>query len=206
MALIFHTANGTIGLASHVALEESGLQYEAVALDFTKQQQASEEYLKINPKARVPSLVVEQGIITETPAILTYLAQCAPDSSIGMPSDAFMQAQIQSFNSYLCSTVHVAHAHKMRGTRWVEDAASIKSMTDNVPRTMTICFEMIERQMFKGPWVHGDAFSISDPYLYAIATWLASDGVDINQFENVSAHFERMAQRDSVIATNAFFA
>jgi len=205
MSIVFYTAQTSIGVAAHIALEESGLDYEVVELDFAKKQQSSEDYLKINPKARVPSLVVEQGIITETPAILTYLAQCAPHSPIALPHDAFAHAQIQSFNSYLCSTVHIAHAHKMRGHRWVDDEAAIKAMTENVPRTMAMCFDMIEEQMLKGPWVHGNTFSISDPYLYRMSTWLASDGVDINRYEKVKTHHDLMAQRDSVKVVEAYF-
>lgn len=205
MSIVFYSAQFSIGVASHIALEESGLKYSVVELDFAKKQQASDDYLKINPKARVPSLIVEQGIITETPAILTYLAQCAPTSALALPDDSFAYAQIQSFNIYLCSTVHVAHAHKKRGTRWVDDEVALKVMTDNVPKTIALCFDMIESQMLQGPWVHGDTFSISDPYLYRMSTWLESDGVDINRYPKVKAHRELMAQRDSVQAVEAFF-
>jgi glutathione S-transferase len=205
VSITFYTEQASIGVASHIALEESGLGYKVVELEFAKKQQTSDDYLKINPKARVPSLVVNQGIITETPAILTYLAQCAPGSAIALPDDAFAYAQIQSFNCYLCSTVHVAHAHKMRGVRWVDDELAIKAMTDNVPKTVALCFEMIENQMLQGPWVHGSTYSISDPYLYRISSWLESDGVDINRFPKVKAHRELMAQRDSVKAVESYF-
>ena len=205
MAITLYTSGASIGVVSHIALEESGLEYKAIAVDFAAQQQSSAEYLRINPKARVPSLIVEEGIITETPAILTYLAQIAPDSSIGLPDDPFEHAQIQSFNAYLCSTVHVAHAHKMRGTRWVSDEGALAAMTANVPVTMALCFKMIEHNMLTGPWVHGDNFSLSDPYLYRIASWAEADGVDIDQFPRIKAHREAMAERDSVNVVEAFY-
>jgi len=205
MSIIFYTAQPSIGVAVHIALEESGLDYELVELDFTKNQQTSEEYLKINPKARVPSLVVNQGVISEAPAILTYLALSAPESTIALPNDAFEYAQIQSFNSYLCSTVHVAHAHKMRGRRWVDNEAALKAITEYVPRTVALCFDMIEHQFLMGPWVHGDAFSISDPYLYRMSSWLESDGVDINRYPKVKAHREAMRQRNSVKTVETYF-
>ena len=205
MSITLYTAQASIGWVSHIALEESGLEYKAVALDFSRQQQASEDYLKINAKARVPSLVVDQGIITETPAILTYIAQIAPDSPLGLPEDIFEQSGINSFNNYLCSTVHVAHAHKMRGHRWVDDEAAQKAMTANVPKTLGLCIDLIESEYLKGPWVHGDNFSISDPYLYRISTWMDSDGVDINKYPKVKAHRKAMEERDSVKAVVAFF-
>ena len=68
-------APGTCALASHIALEEAGAQVETVKLDFTKGDQRKPEYLKVNPKGRVPALVTDRGILTETPAILAWIAQ-----------------------------------------------------------------------------------------------------------------------------------
>ena len=205
MSITLYTAQASIGWVSHIALEESGLDYKAIALDFSKQQQTSTDYLKINAKARVPSLVVDQCVITETPAILTYIAQIATDSPLALPEDLYKQSAINSFNSYLCSTVHVAHAHKMRGHRWVDDEAAQKAMTANVPKTLALCIDLIESEMLRGPWVHGDEFSISDPYLYRISTWMDSDGVDINKYPKVKAHRKAMESRNSVKAVVAFF-
>jgi len=198
MSITFYTAQQSIGVVSHIALEESGLDYELVAVDFSANQQSSTEYLKINPKARVPSLVLEHGTLTETPAILTYIAHLAPESVIALPDAPYQYAQIQSFNSYLASTVHVAHAHKRRGSRWVEGEVAMQAMTDYVPKSMGACMELIEKEMLNTPWVHGQNYSISDPYLYRIASWLAADGVDINQYPKVKAHYEAMRLRASV--------
>ena len=198
MAILFYTSPTSIGVATHIALEESGLDYELVEIDFTKQQQSSSDYLKINPKARVPSLLVEDGVLTETPAILTYIAQLAPNSSLKLPSDPFQFAAIQSFNSYLSSTVHVAHAHNHRGARWADDPDALKAMTAYVPKSLSACFALIESSLIKGPWVHGQKFSISDPYLFRMASWMEADGVDIAQYPRTLQHWEAMAQRKSV--------
>jgi glutathione S-transferase len=68
-------AHGSISLASLILLEEVGASYEAVCVDFSCNEQQQDAYLKINPKGRVPSLVTENGILTETCAILVYIAQ-----------------------------------------------------------------------------------------------------------------------------------
>ena len=115
-------APGTCALASHIALEEAGAPYSAERLSFKENQQNSADYLKVNPKGRVPALVTDKGVLTETPAILAFIAQSFPQAKLA-PQDAFAFAQVQSINSYLCSTVHVAHAHKMRGARWAHRAS-----------------------------------------------------------------------------------
>ncbi len=197
MLTLFYAAN-TCSLASHIALEDSGAAYEARQLNFAGGEQRKPEYLKINPKGRVPALVTPQGIITETVAILLYIAQTNPAAKLAPLNDPFALAQIQAFNSYLASTVHVAHAHKRRGARWTDDAAAIETMAKKVPQNMAECFGLIETEYFKGPWVMGADYSIADPYLFTIAGWLEGDGVDPKQFPKVLDHRNRMAERPSV--------
>jgi glutathione S-transferase len=192
-------ATGTCALASHIALEEVGAKYETVKLDFTQGDQRKPDYLKVNPKGRVPAMVTERGILTETPAILAWIAQTHPQANLA-PADPFEFAVAQAFNSYLCSTVHPAHAHGRRGARWSDDAAAQATMTAKVPQNMTDCYTLIENEMLKGPWVMGAAYSICDPYLYTISGWLAGDKVDITKFPKVNDHFKRMSERPAVKA------
>ena len=171
-------APGTCALASHIALEEAGAAYTAERLDFKGNQQNSPDYLKVNPKGRVPALVTERGVLTETPAMLAFIAQSFPQAKLAPLDDAFAFAQVQAFNSYLCSTVHVAHAHKMRGARWATDESSFADMKRMVPKTIGASFALIERDMLKGPWVMGEQYTICDPYLFTLAAWLEGDSVD----------------------------
>jgi glutathione S-transferase len=196
--LKLYTAPGTCALASHVALAEAGADYTVERLDFKANQQNSPEYLEINPKGRVPSLVTDRGILTETPAMLAYIAQTFPNAKLAPLDDAFAFAQVQSINSYLCSTVHVAHAHKMRGARWATEETSFADMKRMVPKTVGACFALIERKMLKGPWVMGETYTICDPYLFTIAQWMEQDGVDPSRFPKVKDHRERMAERPTV--------
>jgi glutathione S-transferase len=191
-------ATGTCALASHIALEEAGAEYSTVKISFATNQQRSPEYLGINPKGRVPALVTDQGILTETPAVLAYIAQSFPKAKLAPLDDPFRFAAVQAFNSYLCSTVHINHAHRPRGSRWADDPAALEAMKKKVPETMTACFDLIENKMMKGPWVMGDAYTICDPYLFTLARWLEGDSVDIARFPKVKAHADRMAERPAV--------
>ena len=191
-------ALGTCARASHIALEEAGAEYSTVRINFATHEQASPEYLAINPKGRVPSLVTDQGILTETPAMLAFIAQSFPKAKLAPLDDPFRFAEVQAFNSYLCSTVHVAHAHRMRGHRWVDDPAAMEAMKRKIPETVGACFELIESKMIRGPWVMGDSYTVCDPYLFTIAGWLEGDGVDVARFPKVKAHRDRMAERPAV--------
>jgi len=196
--LKLYYAPATCALASHIALAEAGDAYTTEKIDFKTNQQQSPDYLKINPKGRVPTLVTDRGILTETPAMLAFIAQSFPQARLAPLDDAFAFAQIQAFNSYLCATVHVAHAHKMRGARWATEETSFADMKRMVPKTVGACFALIERDMLKGPWVMGDTYTICDPYLYTLATWLEGDSVDLATLPRVADHRERVGQRPAV--------
>src|SRR5690606_11191675 len=180
--LKLYYAPGTVAMASHIALAEAGADYTAVPVDFANAAQTKADYLAINPKGRVPALVTERGVLTETPAMLAFIAQSYPEAGLAPLEDAFAFARVQEFNSYLCSTVHIAHAHRMRGYRWADDAAAIEAMQRKVPQSVGEAYALIETGMFKGPqgdgpWVMGEGYTLCDPYLFTLAQWLEDDGV-----------------------------
>lgn len=196
--LTLYFAAGTCAGASLIALEESGLAFEGRRIDTAKGEQRSPEYLAINPKGRVPSLVADKGIITETPAILAYIAQIASSAHLAPLEDFFEFAQLQAFNSYLCSTVHVNHAHARRGSRWTDDAAAIETMKAKLPQTMSESLKLLEDTMFRGPWVMGKTYTVADAYLFTMFRWAEGDGVDISKLPKLAEHSARMLQRPAV--------
>ena len=192
MTARFYYSPRSCALASHIVLEHIGADFEAIRLDFQANQQRSAEYLAINAKGRVPALVTERGVITETPAILLYLAQTHPQSGVAPLDDPFALAELQAVNSWFCSTVHVAHAHGTRGARWADDASALQAMKAKVAQNMTDCFDWIERELLRGPWVMGKDFSVADPYLFTLTIWLMQNGVELARFPRVADHYQRM--------------
>ena len=197
MLKLFYTP-GTCALATRIALEEAGAEFEIVKVDFSKAEQRGPEYLKVNPKGRVPALVTEKGTLTETPAILIYIAQAFPGANLAPLEDAFALAELQAFNSYIASTVHVNHAHGRRGARWANEQSSFDDMKAKVSETMAASMQLIERDFFEGPWVMGEQYTVADPYLFTMESWLKGDGVEIADFPILRDHFDRMSARHGV--------
>jgi glutathione S-transferase len=148
MFTLFYSPH-TCSLASRIALEDAGAHYPLERIDFAKREQQSAEYLTINPKGRVPALVTPRGILTETPAILVFIAQRFPLAALAPLDDPSAFAELQSFNSYICSTLHVAHAHRMRGHRWAYEASSFADIQRKVPESVGACYDLIEKRATK---------------------------------------------------------
>jgi glutathione S-transferase len=197
MIKLYYAAH-TCSLASHIALEDAGADYSTVRISFATEEQRKPEYLAINPKGRVPALATDRGILTETPAMLAFIAQSFPQAKLAPLDDPFAFAQVQAFNSYLCSTLHVAHSHRMRGYRWADDSSAIAAMQRKVPEAVASCYQLIEEAMPEGPWVMGELYTICDPYLFTITQWLEQDGVDPVRFPKVIDHRRRMSERPQV--------
>ncbi len=192
--LTLYFAPNSISLAPMIVLEEIGARYALERVDLAKREQRSAAYLKVNPLGRVPALRTADGVLTETPAILIFLARSAPAAGL-LPTGAFSEARALSFLSYLASTVHVAHAHRMRGSRWSDDAEAIASMQRKVPESVLEAFSLIEHEKLEGPWVLGARFSVCDAHLFTLAQWLEADGVDTSKLPRVLEHRARMLQR-----------
>lgn len=197
--LTLHYAPGTCSLAIRIALIDAGAEYTSRRLDFSKGEQRTAEFLALNPKGRVPALATDHGLLTENTALLIYIAQTWPAARLAPLDNPVAMAQLQAFNSYLSSTVHVAHAHGYRGNRWSDDPTAIASMKAYVPTSMTAAFALIEEHFLEGPFVMGNSYTVADAYLFTMAQWIEGDGVDPAALPRIMAHRAMMAARPSVI-------
>ena len=192
--LQLYYSDNSAAYAPHMLLLEAGAIFEAISIDFKLQEQASEQFLSVNPKGRVPVLKTSEGILTETPALLLYISQTYPDKHLA-PTDPFKLAQAQAFNMYIASTVHVGHAHSHRGTRWADDPSARKSMAAKVKTNMYSYAKFIEEHYLTGPWILGNEYSMCDPYLSLVNRWLKNDGVEINGFPKLRDHEALISER-----------
>ncbi len=97
---------------------------------------------------------------------------------------------------YLASTVHPAHAHKMRAHRWADDPAAQEAMRAKVPRNMAEAMAYLEGRM-DGDWI-ADRFSAADLHLWNVTRWVDGDGVPLAGFARLAAHHARVLARPAV--------
>ena len=95
--LALYYSRKSCAYAPHILLHDAGAAFEARHIDFATGEQNRPEFLAINPKGRVPALVTPDGILTENPAILLYIAQTHPQAELA-PTEPFALARAQAFN------------------------------------------------------------------------------------------------------------
>jgi glutathione S-transferase len=191
---------GACSLAPHVALEEAAADFEPIVVALAKGEQRAPDYLKMNPKGRVPVLVDGDLVITENPAILYYIGQKFPDAGL-WPRDLAARARALEWCAFISSGVHVAYAHIRRAERYATGEEALENVRTKGRQSAREHWQMVEDKLGRGPWAAGEAFSIADPYLLVFWTWGRGQvlGYDMaREFPNWTAHARRMAERPGV--------
>ena len=193
MLTLFY-APGACSLAAHIVLEESGEKYEAKRVDFSKAEQRSEAYLKINPQRRVPALLLDNGQpLAENTAILPYLGK-----RFGLwPKDAIAEAQALSLIGFFAASVHPAHAHISRPERYTSNTAYYPDLQEQGRKTFHGYLQQLDQRLAGRDWL-SDAYSVLDPYAFTFYTWGVRRELPMAELKNYGAFKDRMLQRPAV--------
>lgn len=185
---------GACAMASHIALEESGAPYETVRIDLKKGEQKTPDYLAINPAGVTPALETERGVITQNSAILAFIAQTRPQQNLAPVGDPYRMARFNAFNGWLGSSLHPAMGRLLFSRPPLEGEARTGAIELVLTR-----LQLAEDSLLEGPWVMGDAYTVSDGYLMVFERWArAADLLDSARFPQLNAHLDRTQERAAV--------
>src|SRR5260370_37401449 len=167
--LKLYYAPGACSTASHIGLEESGAKFDSQALAFAKNEQKMPEYLKINPRGRVPALVIDQGAIVENTAILDYVAaKYAPQL---MPKDPVQRARAISLMAWFSNNVHPSFTHISRPERFATDPGVFDHLKAPGREHFHTALKEIDGIIGNNQWILGDQFSMVDGYALVFSGW-----------------------------------
>jgi glutathione S-transferase len=172
MPVILYYSPGACSMSAHIALEEVGAEYELRVVKLAENQQRQPDYLAINPRGRVPVLVLDDGtVLTECAAILLYLARKFPKAKL-WPEDPLAQARCIEWLSWLASSVHVAFAQTRRPPRFVgQNPDSFQFVKTAGMVFLRAAYLDIERRLANSEYAVGDSISIADLHLYVFFVW-----------------------------------
>ncbi|WP_298094648.1 glutathione S-transferase C-terminal domain-containing protein [Brevundimonas sp.] len=185
---------GACALASHIALEEAGADFETQVIDLRSGQQRTPEYLAVNPAGSTPALQTDRGVITQNPAILAFIAQTHPDRNLAPIDDPHAFAAFNAFNGFLSSSLHPAIGKVLFSRPPLEAGARAEAVELALAK-----YQLVEDHWLKGPWVFGDGFTLADGYLAVFTRWARSAHLlDSARFPGLNAHLDRVQARPAV--------
>ncbi len=189
---------GACSLAPHIVLEELGIAFEPVLVSLKDGEQRKADYLRINPRGRIPALNVDGKVLTECVAILTYLGGGYAERGL-WPKDTWRQAEALALMSWLSSTVHIAVAGLFRPTRFAEDVSVHEPIKATARATLENCYAEIDKMLTGKTFAMGGQYTVCDPYLLVFYRWGNRIGIPMKDRYPVWAkHAQRVASRPTV--------
>ena len=197
MAMKLYYAPGACSLASHIALEEVGIPYETQPLNLAEGDQRKPEYLKLNPRGRVPTLVVDGNVLTENVGILTYLGGGHPKAGL-WPKKTWDQAKLVSSMAWLSNTVHTTFGHVIRAARYADDAAAQEAIKAKARQMYGDYLKEIDALLAGKKWSIAGQYTVIDGYLLVFYRWGNRNQFPVKQLRNYTALMERVMARPAV--------
>ncbi|MBL8522701.1 MAG: glutathione S-transferase N-terminal domain-containing protein [Betaproteobacteria bacterium] len=189
---------GACSLASHIVLEELGIAYEPVLVSLKDGEHKKADFLKINPKARVPALNVDGKVLTENVAILTYLGGGYAERGL-WPKETWKQAEALSLMAWLASSVHIAFAGIFRPERFCTDVPAHAAIGATSRATIEKYFADIDKLLTGRTFAMGGQYTVCDPYLLVFYRWGNRIGLPMKErFPVWAKHAQRVASRPTV--------
>jgi glutathione S-transferase len=189
---------GTVSMAAHIALEELGAPYALSAIAVRDGEQYAERYQRIHPLGRVPALEIEPGVIlTETPALLAYVADLAPHLEL-LPQGTLPRARANEWMSLLASAVHVAFISFYRPERYTSDAAAHAALKHDGKQRFFALLRYVEGRLAQSGFVLGERYSLCDAYLAVFLLWAKRMDLPTNELPRYGRLVERVLERPAV--------
>ena len=197
MSLALYYSPGACSIAPHIALEEAGADFEARRIMLAEGQHRTPEYLALNPKGRVPLLLIDDQPLSELPAIVGFIgARFGTPGSVPQ-GDALAAARANEMLSWCGSTVHIGFAQVFRPERFAS-ADHAKALQASGRENLAGYFSEIEERLAASDWLAADSFTAADSYVFAFYRWGRRIGMDMGAYPSWYAHCARLLDRPAV--------
>ncbi len=199
MKLILYYAPVACSLVPYVTLTEAGADFEVVPVNMGKGQQNNPEYLRLNPKHKVPVLLIDGDPLTENVAIQIWIARNFPKARL-LPSDPKEEIKAISLMAWFTSGIHPALTPNNSPQRYCDLPGSEDSVKRCAQKLLNEHFTVADG-LLAGRETFFEHFTAVDAYFFWCfrrATQFKLDTMDLSKYRNCMAHFERMKQRPGV--------
>ena len=195
-SLTFYYTPTTCSLASHVALEESGLPFDVSRIRLHDPDSVA-IWRHTNPAGGVPALVSDGRLLTENVAILDYIARLAPDAGL-LPDDAFDQARAVSLTAWFASTVHITGRMARAPFRFTPDESTYEPLKIEGRKRFEANLRKVDAMLDGRDWLVGDRLSVADAYALVFYAWGVAGDYPMADLKSYKALARRMAERPGV--------
>lgn len=197
MNLVLYYSPGACSLAAHIALREAKLAFELRRTPVASGDNLKPDYLAVNPRGRIPTLLVDGRPVRELSAILSWIGDLSP--GLVPPPGSYEAAVCREWLAYFTSSVHITFAQIWRGERFLKNKAFHKLLRWEGLDILRRQFDEVEAQLSRGPYLTGHAYTLADANALVFYRWGRRMGFDMDKdYPNWTAHTKSLLERPAV--------
>lgn len=193
----------TASMAPHILLREIGLPFDLTLLNREKAEHTSEEYRRLNPNGRVPTLVDGDLVLFESAAICLHLADSYPAAGLAPALGTAERAHFYKWLVYLTNTVQADMLVYFYPERHAEGEAAQATVRTMAEERLFGQFALLDRELGGNLWFLGERYSAVDPYLFMLARWTRFMAKPARTLPNLGPYLGRVLARPAVQAVFA---
>ncbi|HEX4501852.1 MAG TPA: glutathione transferase GstA [Scandinavium sp.] len=189
---------GACSLASHIALQESGMDFSLVGVDLAKKVlENGEDFWHVNPKGQVPALLLDDNtLLTEGVAIMQYIADTKSDRQLLAPAGSIARYKTLEWLNFIATELHKGFTPLFRPDTPEDFKPTVRALLEKK-------LGYVNDALRDGEWICGNRFTIADGYLFTVLRWAHAVKLDISGLKNIEAYMARVAARPGVTAAMA---
>lgn len=186
---------GACSLSPHIVLRESGLDFTAVSVDLTsKKTEQNQDYFALNPQGKVPALELDDGtVLTETVAIVQYIADLKPDRRLLAPAGCVARYQTLAWLNFIATDLQGSFYLLFSADTPDEFSLTIR---DRLQKN----FQWVNDEVNDRQWLMGQHFTVADACLFTVVRWAKAAKLSLTGMDALAVWFERVAERPAVAA------
>jgi len=185
-------------MAPHFVLEELGVEFELITVDRKSEAQKSKEYLALNPAGRIPTLVNDELVLFESPAICVYLAEKHPSSKLIPPIGTVDRAKFYQWMMYLTNTLQAELMVYFYPEKHTQDQSSVESIRQQQELRVTDIFELLDNEIGDNEFLVGNNVTACDYFLLMLAIWADEFDRPPLSFPKLAVYLRKLTKRDAV--------
>lgn len=201
MDITLYHSPGACSTATYISLLEAEANFDVKIISLKNSEQTTAEYAAINPKKKVPFMVIDGKGLSENIAMLCWIAETFPQANL-IPTDSWDNKRALSYMGWFGAGIH---QHLTRHFKPVKFCADVESHDDIKTKSKAMYMEqlaLVEAELTNKTWFF-DHFTVCDAYFFWIYDRALTEGFDLTGFEHCTAHNTRMRERNSVQKTLA---
>ena len=196
MTITLYHAPGACSTAAYVSLLEADADFDVELISLAKKEQTSESYKAINPKQKVPYLVVDGKGLSENTAIQTWIASAYPEANL-LPQDSFERARAISYMNWFSSGMYPHITRHFRTAKFCEIESAHADIKAKAKAMFFEQMALAEQELEGRTWFF-DHNTACDSYFFWVYDRALREDFDLSGLKNCTAHYEAMKERPNV--------